>query len=47
MHKMHAGKIKCINDKCLYSSLAIKNTDDNGPTKKDPASSDLLCDGEQ
>jgi hypothetical protein len=28
-------------------SLAIKNTEDNGPTKKDPASSDLLCDGEQ
>jgi hypothetical protein len=34
---------------CIYSffSLAIKNTEDNGPTKKDPASSDLLCDGEQ
>lgn len=34
--------------KCTYSffSLAIKNTED-GPTKKDPASSDLLCDGEQ
>lgn len=29
------------------SSLAIKNTEDNGPTKKDPAASELLCDGEQ
>jgi hypothetical protein len=28
-------------------SLAIKNAEDNGPTKKDPASSDLLSDGEQ
>lgn len=31
----------------LNFSLAIKNAEDNGPTKKDPASSDLLCDGEQ
>ncbi len=31
----------------LRSSLAIKNADDNGPTKKDPAASELLCDGEQ
>lgn len=29
------------------SSLAIKNAEDNGPTKKDPAASELLCDGEQ
>jgi hypothetical protein len=29
------------------NSLAIKNTEDNGTTKKDPASSDLLNDGEQ
>lgn len=28
-------------------SLAIKNAEDNGPTRRDPASSDLLCDGEQ
>lgn len=33
--------------KCILFSLAIKNTDDNGLTKKDPASSDLLCEGEQ
>ncbi|CAO1343447.1 unnamed protein product [Diamesa serratosioi] len=32
---------------CNCSCLAIKNAEDNGPTKKDPASSDLLCDGEQ
>ncbi|CRL08366.1 CLUMA_CG021265, isoform A [Clunio marinus] len=32
---------------CCNCSLAIKNAEDNGPTKKDPASSDLLCDGEQ
>ncbi|KAG5678789.1 hypothetical protein PVAND_008425 [Polypedilum vanderplanki] len=32
---------------CNCSCLAIKNTDDNGPTKKDPASSDLLSEGEQ
>jgi hypothetical protein len=31
----------------LVNSLAIKNTEDNGTTKKDPASSDLLNDGEQ
>lgn len=31
----------------FHFSLAIKNAEDNGPTKKDPASSDLLCDGEQ
>lgn len=31
----------------LRSSLAIKNAEDNGPTKKDPAASELLCDGEQ
>lgn len=28
-------------------SLAIKNAEDNGPTRRDPASSELLCDGEQ
>uniref|UniRef100_A0A1B0CCP6 RGS domain-containing protein n=1 Tax=Lutzomyia longipalpis TaxID=7200 RepID=A0A1B0CCP6_LUTLO len=31
----------------LRLGLAIKNAEDNGPTKKDPAGSDLLCDGEQ
>lgn len=28
-------------------SLAIKNAEDNGSTKRDPASSELLCDGDQ
>ena len=28
-------------------SLAIKNAEDNGPTKRDPASSDLLFDDEK
>lgn len=28
-------------------SLAIKNAEDNGPTRRDPASSELLCDGDQ
>lgn len=28
------------------SSLAIKSAEDNGPTRRDPAT-DLLCDGEQ
>ncbi|XP_070495851.1 regulator of G-protein signaling 17-like isoform X1 [Chironomus tepperi] len=32
---------------CNCSCLAIKNNDDNGPTKKDPANSELLLDGEQ
>lgn len=29
------------------SSLAIKNAEDNAPTRRDPASVDLLLDGEQ
>lgn len=31
----------------LRSSLAIKNAEDNGPTIRDPATTDLLCDGEK
>lgn len=38
----HEPKLICVN-----FSLQIKNTDDNGTTKKDPAGSDLLSDGEQ
>ncbi len=30
----------------IVSSLAIKSAEDNGPTRRDPAT-DLLCDGEQ
>lgn len=30
-----------------FNSLAIKNGEENGPTKRDPACSDLLYDGEQ
>lgn len=38
----------CANANFLFVfSLAIKNTEDNGPTKKDPASSDLLSECEQ
>ncbi|TMW39278.1 hypothetical protein DOY81_015642, partial [Sarcophaga bullata] len=28
-------------------NLALKNAEDNAPTKRDPASSDLLLEGEQ
>ncbi|XP_055701438.1 regulator of G-protein signaling 17 [Phlebotomus papatasi] len=38
----------CCCCSCSWAKcLAIKNAEDNGPTKKDPAGSDLLCDGEQ
>lgn len=30
-----------------HNSAAIKNAEDNGPTRRDLASSGLLCDGEQ
>lgn len=36
-----------LNSFVFLISMAIKNTEDNGTTKKDPASSDLLNDGEQ
>lgn len=29
------------------SSLAIRNAEDNGPTIRDPTTTDLLCDGEK
>ncbi|XP_055312054.1 regulator of G-protein signaling 17 isoform X2 [Sitodiplosis mosellana] len=32
---------------CSCSCAALKNAEDNGPTRRDPASSELLCDGEQ
>lgn len=31
----------------LRSSLAIRNAEDNGPTIRDAATTDLLCDGEK
>ncbi|XP_021698373.1 regulator of G-protein signaling 17 isoform X1 [Aedes aegypti] len=38
----------CCCCSCSWAKcLAIKNAEDNGPTKKDPASSDTLFDGEQ
>lgn len=38
----------CCCCSCSWAKcLAIKNAEDNGPTKRDPASSDLLLDGEQ
>ncbi|XP_063701361.1 regulator of G-protein signaling 20 [Culicoides brevitarsis] len=38
----------CCCCSCSWAKcLAIKTAEDNGPTKKDPTTSELLCDGEQ